>query len=177
MLFLQRKLMNPNVLALYSFYPPEPKCITQSKMQRSQINFAKELNLAPEPQKWTTLLYKIINIVRNDLKNRISITLTITSKVCVAHRYLASNAFQQVIADSFNISKSTVSRCVHRFVEAIIKHTPEFIRFPNKLVKIKNGFYSKANFPGVIGAIDCTHLNSRTFRKFSRLYQSTKLLN
>ena len=44
-----------NVLALYSFYPPEPKCITQSKMQRSQINFAKEPNLAPEPQKWTTL--------------------------------------------------------------------------------------------------------------------------
>ena len=46
-----------NLLALYSFYPPEPKCITQSKMQMSQINFAKEPNLAPEPQKWTTLTY------------------------------------------------------------------------------------------------------------------------
>ena len=32
-----------NVLALYSFYPPEPKCITQSKTQRSQINFAAHL--------------------------------------------------------------------------------------------------------------------------------------
>ena len=39
-----------NVLALYSFYPPEPNCITQSKTQRSQINFAKEPNLAPEPR-------------------------------------------------------------------------------------------------------------------------------
>ena len=39
-----------NVLALYSFYPPEPKCITQNKTQRSQINFAKEPNLAPEPR-------------------------------------------------------------------------------------------------------------------------------
>ena len=39
-----------NVLALYSFYPPEPKCITQNKTQRSQINFAKEPNLAPELQ-------------------------------------------------------------------------------------------------------------------------------
>ena len=29
---------------------PEPKCITQSKTQRSQINFAKEPNLAPEPR-------------------------------------------------------------------------------------------------------------------------------
>ena len=52
--FLQRMystVYRSNVLALYSFYPPEPKCITQSKMQRSQINFAKEPNLAPEPQK------------------------------------------------------------------------------------------------------------------------------
>ena len=39
-----------NVLALYSFYPPEPKCITQNKTQRSQINLAKEPNLAPEPR-------------------------------------------------------------------------------------------------------------------------------
>ena len=49
-----------NVLALYSFYSPEPKCITQSEMQRSQINFAKEPNLAPEPQKWATLIYSVI---------------------------------------------------------------------------------------------------------------------
>ena len=48
-LFLQRMYSTlstvylSNVLALYSFYPPEPKCITQSKMQRSQINFAQEI--------------------------------------------------------------------------------------------------------------------------------------
>ena len=39
-----------NVLALYSFNPPEPKCITQNKTQRSQINFDNEPNLAPEPR-------------------------------------------------------------------------------------------------------------------------------
>ena len=34
------------VLELYDFYPPEPKCITQSKSQRSQLNFT----VAPEPR-------------------------------------------------------------------------------------------------------------------------------
>ena len=50
---------NVSLLALYSFNRPEPKCITQSKMQRSQINFAKEPKFAPEPQKWTTLFYSV----------------------------------------------------------------------------------------------------------------------
>ena len=51
--YVQRTVYRSNVctvLALYSFYPPEPKCITQSKTQMSQINFAKEPNLAPEPR-------------------------------------------------------------------------------------------------------------------------------
>ena len=64
-IFLQRMyckvyctVYRSNVLALYSFYPPERKCIIQSKTQRSQINFTKEPNLATEPrcgQPWSTL--------------------------------------------------------------------------------------------------------------------------
>ena len=49
MLFIHRMystVYRSNVLALYSFYSPVPKCITQSKRQRSQINFAKGPNLA-----------------------------------------------------------------------------------------------------------------------------------
>ena len=37
--------------------PPEPKCITQNKIRKNQINFAKEPNLVPEPrsgQPWCT---------------------------------------------------------------------------------------------------------------------------
>ena len=37
-------------IVLVLFSPPEPKCITQSKTQRGQINIDKEPNLAPEPR-------------------------------------------------------------------------------------------------------------------------------
>ena len=42
--------------------------------------------------------------------------------------------------------------------KAIAKQKEQFLSFPESLAYIKRKFYAVAHFPGVIEAIDCTHI-------------------
>lgn len=82
-------------------------------------------------------------------------------QVMIAIRYLASNAFQNVIADTFNVSQSSVSLIISKFIDALARHKDEFIKFPRSNEEIslnKNYFYSIARMPMCIGLIDGTHI-------------------
>ena len=69
------------------------------------------------------------------------------------------------------IPKCTVSRIVSRVSTALVRKQHEFIRWPSTIVsrltkpstaaerqEIKQGFFEKGGFPGVIGCIDGTHV-------------------
>ena len=59
------------------------------------------------------------------------------------------------------ISKATVCRTVNRVARCIASLYNQKIRMPsdeNFLADTKTKFYKIARFPGVIGAIDCTHV-------------------
>lgn len=77
-------------------------------------------------------------------------------------RFYATSAFQQLIGDTTNVHKSTVCRVIRktsRIIAAVLK--PRYIRFPeteNELNKVKLDFFEICGFPGIIGAIDCTHV-------------------
>ena len=96
-----------------------------------------------------------------DYPTRKSRALSVETQVLTSLRYLASGAYQQVIADTLNISQPSASRCIDRFVSAICTHSRDFIHFPeNSSVMEENyrGFYSMAGFPRVCGCIDGTHI-------------------
>ncbi|KPJ12585.1 Putative nuclease HARBI1 [Papilio machaon] len=68
------------------------------------------------------------------------------------------------------LGQTTVSKCVKEVTDALI--TPEilghFIKFPNTRAErdiIKNKFYAKYGFPGVIGCIDGSHFHIFTPNK------------
>ncbi|XP_064463409.1 putative nuclease HARBI1 [Ornithodoros turicata] len=76
-------------------------------------------------------------------------------------RFFASGTFQIVVGDTADMSKSTVCRIIKRVSHALASLSPMHIKFPTteeeqKETKLK--FYQITSFPGVIGAIDCTHV-------------------
>ncbi|KAK9711729.1 DDE superfamily endonuclease [Popillia japonica] len=83
------------------------------------------------------------------------------NQLLCALRFYATGSFQQVIGDCMNIHKSTVCRCIHRVSHHIALMAQEYIKMPataNDIASVKTEFYKLSQFPGVIGAIDCTHI-------------------
>ena len=78
-------------------------------------------------------------------------------QLLVALRFYATGCFQMVDGDLFGVHKSTVCRIVKRVTKAIASLRDQFIHFEQRR-EITAGFYRRAGFPGVIGAIDCTHI-------------------
>ena len=89
-------------------------------------------------------------------------------KLLVTLRFLASGSFQQVTGDTIGIWQSTGNRIINQVAKKIAQLSPQFISTPDRtnLPQIKKGFFdiipdrypSAKPFPGVIGAIDCTHV-------------------
>ncbi|KAJ8915253.1 hypothetical protein NQ315_014760 [Exocentrus adspersus] len=60
------------------------------------------------------------------------------------------------------LSQPAVSRSLHSVVSAILNQLNQHIKFPQRdeeILDVKNGFYNRFGMPGIIGAIDCTHLS------------------
>lgn len=75
-------------------------------------------------------------------------------------RFLATGCFQREDGDLHNVSQASVSRCVHKVLTSIASLKDRFIYFPtnDELRQLEIEFFQKSGFPGVIGAIDCTHV-------------------
>ncbi|KAJ8929627.1 hypothetical protein NQ314_011494 [Rhamnusium bicolor] len=75
------------------------------------------------------------------------------------------NKEMRTIGQSWNLSLSqqSVSRCIKEVSTLIVNHlAPDWILFPNtpnEINKVKAQFMRKTRFPGVLGAIDCTHIS------------------
>lgn len=66
-----------------------------------------------------------------------------------------------VVGDTVGVHRATVCRIVKRVTEAVASLAATEITFPatdDERSAVKRDFYSIAQFPGVIGAIDCTHV-------------------
>jgi len=83
------------------------------------------------------------------------------NQLLMALRFYATGTFQLVIGDTFTVHKSTVCRTVHRVTAAIASVCPKYVRLPSTAQErhsIMNGFYMASGMPGVVGAVDCTHI-------------------
>ncbi|KAL4708033.1 hypothetical protein ACJJTC_014553 [Scirpophaga incertulas] len=82
-------------------------------------------------------------------------------QVACALRCWARHEIQDDTADLHGISQPTVSKVCKNVAEALAKLRHQFIKMPSTLQEEEQGmarFRSIANFPQVIGAIDCTHI-------------------
>ncbi|XP_054708369.1 putative nuclease HARBI1 [Uloborus diversus] len=85
-------------------------------------------------------------------------------KVLCALRFFATGSYQSSVANEYSlqIHRTSVSRSISRVCRAIERRLlREWISFPTdtrSLQKRKTEFYQFAQLPGVIGAIDCIHV-------------------
>ncbi|XP_050322885.1 putative nuclease HARBI1 [Bactrocera neohumeralis] len=94
------------------------------------------------------------------------ITLAIrhVRRLCVALHYYATGSFLRDVGQDFvcPISKTMVSRIVHQIAEILQNHMAQrYIIFPTNLEQqniAKQRFFTATGFPGILGAIDCTHV-------------------
>ena len=79
-------------------------------------------------------------------------------ELLVLLRYLATGSFMLIAGDLLSISKSTAHGFIHRAMKIVCKSASKWIKFPSDIETVKQDFQAKFEFPGVIGAIDCTHV-------------------
>ncbi|XP_069704252.1 putative nuclease HARBI1 [Periplaneta americana] len=81
-------------------------------------------------------------------------------QLLTALRFYATGNFQLVTADLQGISQSTVSRIVKKISIMIAQLRPHYVKFPSREEGRTNSlhFFQTARFPGVLGAIDGTHV-------------------
>jgi len=75
-------------------------------------------------------------------------------------RFCAEGSFQLTVGDLQNLSQGTVSKIVARVGKLIAGLYKKFVTFPSpqQAVQERRKFYEIGGFPGVVGAIDCTHV-------------------
>lgn len=103
-------------------------------------------------------------LIGEDLQHptRRSCALSSLNQIFITLRFLSSGTFYIIDGDIVNVSKATVSRCVTSVTMALKRKVNDFIHFPttpNEIQKAKEGFSGLHHgFPGIIGAVDCTHV-------------------
>lgn len=80
-------------------------------------------------------------------------------------RFYASGSMLITCADFVGIHKSTASRIVRNTTRAIALLRDQYIKMavtPEEILDKKLKFYEIAQFPKVIGALDCTHVRIKS---------------
>jgi hypothetical protein len=104
----------------------------------------------------------LTGIVHDDLMSECTFGRPILPRVQVLAtlRYLGAASVQLAVADTLNVSQASVSRCVSRVCNALVRRMNDFVCWPSVDAEmgVKAGFYDTAFFPGVVAAIDGTHV-------------------
>lgn len=89
--------------------------------------------------------------------------LTPEQQIRLSLRYLATGDYYATVGDAHGIHKSTLSRTLHRFVEAVNTHLyEENVDWPSTQDQARGvveKFMEKAGMPSVFGCADGTHID------------------
>ncbi|KAG0441719.1 hypothetical protein HPB47_015880 [Ixodes persulcatus] len=91
--------------------------------------------------------------------------LTPMLQLLVALRFDGAGTFQVVTGNFVNVSQPTVCRAVGVVTQLIARHLFwDFDHFPSdaQFNTVMRDFFARANFPGVTGCIDCTHVRIKS---------------
>lgn len=83
-------------------------------------------------------------------------------RFAVTIAFYATGAYQTNVYQD-RISQASASNCINEVTDALASCLPrKWIRFPTTMAErdiIKAQFFKKFGVPGIIGSIDCTHVN------------------
>ncbi|XP_071635713.1 putative nuclease HARBI1 [Temnothorax longispinosus] len=81
-------------------------------------------------------------------------------QLLIAIWMLATPNSYRCISDRFNVGKGTAWRCVHRVINALYAEVRTFIKWPTRqeAEQTMETIQNQYGFPGVIGAVDGTHV-------------------
>uniref|UniRef100_UPI00358FC806 putative nuclease HARBI1 n=1 Tax=Myxine glutinosa TaxID=7769 RepID=UPI00358FC806 len=104
----------------------------------------------------------LADIIRIDLEPRTfrNHALPTELKLLAALRFYATGSFQQVTGDTVHISQPSLCRIISQVNNALLPLMGRAVKFPSpeNIQDIGADFYGIANFPGVMGVIDGTHV-------------------
>ncbi|XP_031351062.1 putative nuclease HARBI1 isoform X3 [Photinus pyralis] len=86
-------------------------------------------------------------------------------RILTTLHFLAQGSYQKAVGQDFfcPMSQKSVSRCVEEVVSALLEHFSHLVHFPSTIAEKteeKQLFMTMPHgFPGIIGAIDCTHIS------------------
>jgi len=87
------------------------------------------------------------------------------NQLLITLQFYATATFQVILGDLCHIHTSTVCRIIHKVTAAIAKLSTKYVKFPataDERRKNTNEFYQMPGLPGVIGAVDCTHVPTQS---------------
>lgn len=102
---------------------------------------------------------KLCDLIIPELpKQNVHLTIPVPpeKQIAICLYKLASCAEYRVVGDVFGVHKSTVHKYFHNVLDAILKLTNDFIKFPNleECLQIARRFEKISNIPNIIGSID-----------------------
>lgn len=124
------------------------------------------------PEKNFRGIYRLSRETARDLVDEISaylvpqkeeIAIPTVHKVLASLHFLAQGSYQNCVSQQMFVpmAQQTLSKCLHQVTTTIVNSLGHFIKFPTteeERNKVKRGFVEKGGFPGILGAIDCTHV-------------------
>ncbi|XP_050686985.1 putative nuclease HARBI1 [Eriocheir sinensis] len=123
----------------------------------------------------------VTDLVRGALQSPTSRSFALTPemKVIITLRYLATGKMQMCNSDDLGPSQSSVSKAITDTLKALTQPAilVQFIRFPRTVPEIREKqqeFVQVANFPGIVGVIDCTHVRILAPREYEADYVNRK---
>ncbi|CAK1589161.1 unnamed protein product [Parnassius mnemosyne] len=121
----------------------------------SEVEFKQRYRFRKE-----TVLNVLMPLISHNLEKLTKRGLPIPPvyQLLIALRFYASASFQIISGDLISVSQPTVSRIVKRVSYLISLQIKRYIKFPENSEYTKLKFYQIAQFPGVRGCIDCTHV-------------------
>ncbi|CAM4653813.1 unnamed protein product [Leuciscus chuanchicus] len=105
------------------------------------------------------------------------VAFPVAVKVTVALHFNASGSFQLPLRSIGGISQSAINSAIHAVTSGLVRHAGEYIQFlvtPDSQERAKQAFWVKYGFPGVLGAIDYTHVQLRAPSENALIYINRK---
>ncbi|KAK3868984.1 hypothetical protein Pcinc_025667 [Petrolisthes cinctipes] len=123
----------------------------------------------------------VTDMLRGALESATSRSMAISPelKVIITLNYLATGKMQQCSGDDLGLSQPSISRVIKQTVEALASPaiTTRIIKFPRARIDIQrtqNEFMQIANFPGVVGIVDGTHIRIVAPTEYEEEYVNRK---
>lgn len=105
------------------------------------------------------------SLVRDDISSgsHRNMALSSVQKVLITLRFLATGKMQLCNGDDMGVSQPTVSRAISATLTSLTSPAMinRFVRFPTNAADVRRSqeaFFAIAGFPGVVGAVDGTHV-------------------